>query len=73
MKEARLLHFSTNPTVEGSNPGIWHLSSPDSKGMPVYVDLQPVTVKSLAGNPFAPGAIEAITAAVGEGGVMHGW
>ncbi|KAL8905771.1 MAG: hypothetical protein Q9207_002440 [Kuettlingeria erythrocarpa] len=70
MKEARLLHFYTN-LPKG---GMWRLSSPASKGMPIEIDFQPKGVDTFAGKmTYHSGILEAITEVVGEGGCMYGW
>ncbi|KAI4240803.1 MAG: hypothetical protein L6R40_004917 [Gallowayella cf. fulva] len=72
MKEARLLHFWRND--KATPPTAFQLSNPGSKGMPVDIPLQQTfTEAKVLTESYETGLLEAITAVVGEGGIMDGW
>lgn len=68
--EARLLHFHTSPH---SVTGLWHLSHPNRRGMPIAPDATRANEPFAEGKTYRLGFLETLTDVVGAGGFMDGW
>ncbi|KAL8651836.1 MAG: hypothetical protein Q9210_003036 [Variospora velana] len=68
--EARLLHFYTSPH---SATGLWHLSHPTRRGMPIAPNATHANEPLVEGKTYRLGFLEALTDVVGAGGLMDGW
>ncbi|KAL8981153.1 MAG: hypothetical protein Q9177_005661 [Variospora cf. flavescens] len=68
--EARLLHFYTSPY---SVTGLWHLSHPNRRGMPIAPDATRANEPFNEGKTYRLGFLETLTDVVGAGGLMDGW
>ncbi|KAL9017178.1 MAG: hypothetical protein Q9185_005468 [Variospora sp. 1 TL-2023] len=68
--EARLLHFYTSPH---SVTGLWHLSHPNRRGMPIAPDATRANELFNEGKTYRLGFLETLTDVLGAGGLMDGW